>query len=210
MRFADDTTLAADGVDDVLIMKRDGVHSLIKDVLYIPGIKYNLLINGKLLEKDYTIHMEHKILHVLDQAHMATNRTFNIELKVMEHRCIATATSREEWLWHYHLGHLNFRDLDALHRNGMVTGLPRINVPPSSTEFTTPTLVTRELIWLCLLLSFIALWKNLVLESPSFNHLSPYFWMSTFSFILRFNQIFLLAFLLEANNSVLKPSPSSN
>ncbi|XP_004496842.1 uncharacterized protein [Cicer arietinum] len=36
VKFADDTTLAVDGVGDVLIMRRDGGHSLIKDVLYIP------------------------------------------------------------------------------------------------------------------------------------------------------------------------------
>ncbi|XP_050897843.1 uncharacterized protein LOC127104720 [Lathyrus oleraceus] len=42
VRFADNTTLAADGVGDVLIMRRDGGHSLIKDVLYILGIKCNL------------------------------------------------------------------------------------------------------------------------------------------------------------------------
>nr|XP_004510483.1 uncharacterized protein LOC101513653 [Cicer arietinum] len=46
VKFADDTTLAADGVGDVLIMRRDGGHSLIKDVLYIPGIKCNLLSIG--------------------------------------------------------------------------------------------------------------------------------------------------------------------
>lgn len=47
--------------------------------------------------------MENKVLRVLDQngvlilkAHMAANRNFKIELKVMEHRCLATAASREE------------------------------------------------------------------------------------------------------------------
>ena len=36
VKFADDTTLADDIVGDVLIMKKDGSHSLIKYVLYIP------------------------------------------------------------------------------------------------------------------------------------------------------------------------------
>ncbi|XP_050916184.1 uncharacterized protein LOC127131298 [Lathyrus oleraceus] len=122
VRFADKTTLAADGVGDVLIMRKDGGNSLIKDVLYIPGIKCNLLSISQLLERNYTIRMKNKVLRVLDQnsililkAHMAANRTFKIELKVVEHRCLATAASHEEWLWHYRLGHLNFRDLDALH-----------------------------------------------------------------------------------------------
>nr|XP_004516686.1 uncharacterized protein LOC101512199 [Cicer arietinum] len=115
VKFTDDTTLAADGVGDVLIMRRDGGHSLIKDMLYIPGIKCNLLSIGQLLERNYMIRMENKVLRVLDQngvlilkAPMAANRTFKIELEIMEHRCLATATSRDEWLWHYRLGHLNF------------------------------------------------------------------------------------------------------
>ncbi|XP_050915066.1 uncharacterized protein LOC127130025 [Lathyrus oleraceus] len=121
VKFADDTTLSAEGVGDVLIGKRNDGHSRIKDVLYIPGIKYNLLSIGQLLERGYKIRLEDKILRVLDsngvlilKALMAANRTFKVELKVMEHRCLATATSRDEWLWHYRLGHLNFRDLRKL------------------------------------------------------------------------------------------------
>ncbi|XP_073225527.1 uncharacterized protein [Cicer arietinum] len=103
VKFADDTTLATDGVGDVLIMRRDGGHSLIKDVLYIPGIKCNLLSIGQLLERNYMIRMENKVLRVLDQngililkAPMAANRTFKIELEIIEHRCLATAASRDE------------------------------------------------------------------------------------------------------------------
>ncbi|XP_050883175.1 uncharacterized protein LOC127086452 [Lathyrus oleraceus] len=51
VKFADNTTLSAEGVGDVLIGKRNGGHSRIKDVLYIPGIKCNLLSIGQLLEK---------------------------------------------------------------------------------------------------------------------------------------------------------------
>lgn len=51
VKFADDTTLMADGISDVLIMRRDEGHSLIKDALYILGIKCNILSIGQLLEK---------------------------------------------------------------------------------------------------------------------------------------------------------------
>ena len=36
--------------------------------------------------------------------------------------------------YNYRLGHLNFRDLDALQRHGMVSGLPRINIPAEICE----------------------------------------------------------------------------
>ena len=52
VKFMDDTTLAADGVSDVLIKENDGGHSLIKYVLYIHVIKCNLLCIGQLLEKN--------------------------------------------------------------------------------------------------------------------------------------------------------------
>ncbi|XP_058755971.1 uncharacterized protein LOC131629192 [Vicia villosa] len=86
VKVADDTTLVADGVNDVLIMRRDGGPSLIKDVIYILGIKCNLLSIGQLLEKDYIIRMENKILRILDRnkvlvlkAPMTSDRTFKIE-----------------------------------------------------------------------------------------------------------------------------------
>ncbi|XP_050876427.1 uncharacterized protein LOC127080138 [Lathyrus oleraceus] len=105
VKFTDDTILSVEGVGDVLIGKRNGGHSRIKDVLYIPGIKCNLLSIGQLLERGYKIRFEDKILRVLDsngvlilKAPMAANRTFKVKLKVMEHRCLATAASRDEWL----------------------------------------------------------------------------------------------------------------
>lgn len=42
INFTDDTTLMVDGISDVLIIRRDGGYSLIKHVLYIPGINVTL------------------------------------------------------------------------------------------------------------------------------------------------------------------------
>lgn len=47
----------------------------------------------------------------------------------MEHRCLATIASRDEWLWHYRLGHLNFKDINHLKKRNMVSGLPKIQIP---------------------------------------------------------------------------------
>ena len=100
VKFMDDTTLATRGISDVLIMKRDGEHFLIKYVFYILEIKCNLLSIDPLLDKGYKIHMEGKVLRVMDaniilvfKAPMVTNRTFKIKLKVIEHSCLATTAS---------------------------------------------------------------------------------------------------------------------
>ena len=46
VKFANDNTLAAEGIGDVLIMRKDGKRSVISNVLYIPGMKSNLLSIG--------------------------------------------------------------------------------------------------------------------------------------------------------------------
>lgn len=62
------------------------------------------------------------------KARVSYNKTFKIELKVMEHRCIATTGSREEWIWHCMSGHLNFRDINDMQKSNMVIGLSLINM----------------------------------------------------------------------------------
>ncbi|GAU30941.1 hypothetical protein TSUD_143890 [Trifolium subterraneum] len=55
VKFGNDSTLAAEGVGDVLIMRKYGKQSLISNVLYIPGMKSNLLSIGQLIEKNYKL-----------------------------------------------------------------------------------------------------------------------------------------------------------
>ena len=52
----------------------------------------------------------------------------------MEHICLSDEVSRDEWIWHYRFGHLNFRDLYELKRQEMVTGLPQISIPTELCE----------------------------------------------------------------------------
>ncbi|GAU51495.1 hypothetical protein TSUD_413780, partial [Trifolium subterraneum] len=141
VRFANNSTMVAKGMGDVSIKRKDGKCSMISNVLYIPGIKCNLLSIGQLLEKDYKIIMEHRLLNVfytkgnlLLKAPMSKNRTFQIELNVMDHKCLMTAYSRDEWLWHYRMGHLNFKDLTLMQKKNYVSGLPAMNAPDEICE----------------------------------------------------------------------------
>lgn len=47
---------------------------------------------------------------------------------MLEHKCLATATSRDEWLWHYKLGYLNFRDISHMHKQNMALRFPIIHI----------------------------------------------------------------------------------
>ena len=81
--------------------------------------------------------LENKMLRVFDRNHklilkspLSKNRTFKIEIDVIEQKCFTTTVNSEEWLWHYRFGHLNFRDLIKLNSREMVLGLPQ-SKPPS-------------------------------------------------------------------------------
>lgn len=133
--------MTTEGLGKVLIQRKDGNPSSIFDVLFVPGMKSNLLSLGQLLEKGYMMEMKEKFLKVHDRnerpilkAPLAKNRTFQVLLKIMEHQCLASSVSKDEWLWHYRFGHLNFNDLCLLHRQDMVRGLPRIQLPKELCE----------------------------------------------------------------------------
>ena len=103
----------------VMIKRRDDHQSFISDVLYVPSMKNNLLSLGQLLEKGYSMNMEHSQLKVFDikgrlivKAHLSKNRNFKIRIQIMEHHCLATDFNDESWVWHHRFGHLNFRSLN--------------------------------------------------------------------------------------------------
>lgn len=121
VKFVDDNSLSAASRGKVLIKRRDRKHSFISDVLFVPRIKSNLLRLGQLLERGYVMKMENNEMRVYDgekrliiKAPLARNRTLKVGIQVMEHKCVATAISQEEWIWHYRFGHLNFKDLSML------------------------------------------------------------------------------------------------
>lgn len=72
-------------------------------MLYIPGMTSNLLIICQLIEKNYKVVIKDKMIGLLDsseklmlKASTSQNTTFEIELDVLEHRCLETATRRDE------------------------------------------------------------------------------------------------------------------
>jgi hypothetical protein len=133
IRFADDSVVKAEGIGKVRIQCKDGRNTSISDVLYVPTMKSNLISIGQLLEKGYVVKMEDKVLRVFDnkmslilKAPMSRQRTFKIELNVIEGNCLSASASNDDWLWHQRYGHLNFGDLSKLQMKRMVNGLPLI------------------------------------------------------------------------------------
>lgn len=132
VKFENNNNLSPEGIGDVLIRRKDDKQLVISKVLYIPNMKSNLLSISQLVERNYKVFIENRMMRVIDlsnrlilKAHMSRNRTFRIELDVLEHKCLAAAAGRDEWLWHYILGHLNFNDISNLKRKTMVSDLPK-------------------------------------------------------------------------------------
>ncbi|XP_019455127.1 PREDICTED: uncharacterized protein LOC109356254 [Lupinus angustifolius] len=83
VKFADDSTLKVEGAGDVVIIRNNGSKALIFDVLFVPGMKYNLLSIGQLVQKGFTAIMGNGQVEVLDtkkriilRSKLTKNRTF--------------------------------------------------------------------------------------------------------------------------------------
>jgi len=136
VRFADNSSLTAEGVGRVVLRDLDEREIIVEDVLYVPGLKTNLMSLGQLREKGFTMTMENKYLSIFDQnkkvvvqASLSQNRIFRIGMKTLKHQCFTVSDNKVEWLWHQRLCHLNFRDMHKLGKDHLVIGLPSIKIP---------------------------------------------------------------------------------
>ncbi|XP_047181944.1 uncharacterized protein LOC124848335, partial [Vigna umbellata] len=136
IRFADNSSLEAEGSGRVVLRGVDGREVVIEEVMYVPGLKTNLLSLGQLLQKKYMMKMEDNCLSIFNQngkvvvqTQLSQNRTFKVVMEAVNHHCFTATKSEEEWLWHLRFGHLNFQDLSMLSQKKMVTGLPKVDIP---------------------------------------------------------------------------------
>ncbi|RDX81141.1 hypothetical protein CR513_38214, partial [Mucuna pruriens] len=132
VRFADNSSLTAEGISRVVFRDKDGRETVIEEVLHVPGMKTNLLSLGQLLQKRFVMTMEDNCLKKPETCHTSksvSDRTFQIGINILKHQCFATSENKVEWLWHLRYGHLNFKDLHLLTNHKMVKGLPQVVVP---------------------------------------------------------------------------------
>ena len=132
IRLADNRSLQAEGEVNMVIRRNNGSSTIIKDVLYVPGMKCNLLSVGQLIEKGFSVTMKNEVLELFDANNklvlispLSKNRTFKTLISSTEVQCLQTVVeNKKSWLRHLRFGHLNFRSLNQLVSQGMVTGLP--------------------------------------------------------------------------------------
>ncbi|KAK2352556.1 putative mitochondrial protein [Trifolium repens] len=142
VKFADNSTISVEGKGKVLVQRKNGNHTFVTDVLYVPTMKHNLLSLGQLLEKGFTMTVKNNSIQVFDPQHkiilkapLSKNRTFKVNLQASAIQCFSSLiTEDEKWLWHYRYGHLNFKSLNQLSSKKMVVGLPLIHTPDKLCE----------------------------------------------------------------------------
>ncbi|GAU50842.1 hypothetical protein TSUD_232190 [Trifolium subterraneum] len=142
VKFAYNRTISVEGKGKVMVTRKNGNHTFVTDVLYVPTMKHNLLSLGQLIEKGFALSTKDKFLEVHDlnkklvlKAPLSKNRTFKVNLQASEVQCFSSLiTEDEKWLWHYRYGHLNFKSLNQLSSKHMVVGLPLIHTPDKLCE----------------------------------------------------------------------------
>ena len=85
--FRDESKVAVKGKGNILIRLKNGEHTFILYVYYVPNMKSNILSLGQLLEKGYDIHLRDNNLFIRDNASkliakvpMSRNRMFILNI----------------------------------------------------------------------------------------------------------------------------------
>ena len=94
VKLTDNSSLQEEGTGNIIFQMSNGGKSMIKDVLYIHGIKYDLLSVGQLVEKGFSIFMKDGVLKLFDtknnlvlKSPLSKKRTFNTMISSTEVQC---------------------------------------------------------------------------------------------------------------------------
>lgn len=123
------------GVGEISFKTKAGKVEKMSEVLYVPGIRSNLLSVGHLLKKGFDFRFvgdqcsmkknDQQVANIV----MGSNKLFPIKLDIVSSTCmIATSNDEVSKLWHERFGHLNFRSLKEMSTKEIVRGLPKLEV----------------------------------------------------------------------------------
>jgi len=125
---------------NVTIQGKDGKKAVKEKVLYVPGMKCNVMSVGQLIEKVYLITMENDTLKLYNpekkpilQSNLTKNRIFKTNIVLKEETCYkASVKDQESELWHKRYGHLNYRSLCQLKAKKMAIDELDVKIPENS------------------------------------------------------------------------------
>ncbi|XP_050877269.1 uncharacterized protein LOC127081022 [Lathyrus oleraceus] len=93
---ADDKCLNTEGMGNVKVRVKNGKTVLIKDVLYVPSMKSNLMSVGQIIEKGFSVTMKDNLLKLYDsdqklimQSEQRNNKIFKVNMETCETKCLS-------------------------------------------------------------------------------------------------------------------------
>jgi Reverse transcriptase (RNA-dependent DNA polymerase)/Integrase core domain/GAG-pre-integrase domain len=135
VKLGDGSEVSIGGRGTVMIRSRAGKKVAIDDVYFIPKLTSNIISLGQLEERGCKVKIEDGWLTMLNKdgkliirVQRSRNRLYTLRLELMKPVCLKVNAEHDVQVWHARYGHLNFQALRKLHQEGMVEGLPGIEV----------------------------------------------------------------------------------
>ncbi|BBH00217.1 multidrug resistance-associated protein 9 [Prunus dulcis] len=107
----------------------------IREVMYLPGLKENLLSVGQMDEHGYHLVFGSNMCSIFDDSsleklimkvEMKKNRCYPLTLSPTDYVALRAGVSHSTWIWHKRMGHLHLKGLNQLKEKEMVHGLPHL------------------------------------------------------------------------------------
>eukprot|EP00253_Pinus_taeda_P014991 PITA_14991 len=128
--LGDDSGYEIKGYGEIPVKLSNGKISHLKNVLYVPGIKKNLISVSMMTDQDMQVEFSktHCVIKECRNEIVATGMRvgslYRLDAKSIPKRAMVAGGSTAEQLWHKRFGHLNLQELMLLHKKGMVEELP--------------------------------------------------------------------------------------
>ncbi|CAL2234198.1 unnamed protein product [Prunus armeniaca] len=122
------------GIGSLMIDTEKG-RKYIREVMYLPGLKENLLSVGQMDQHGYCLVFGEGMCRVFDspsmdyliiKVPMKSNRCYPVSFLADNQLLMKTSFTQCTWMWHKRLGHLHFKGLKQLREKDMVHGLPQL------------------------------------------------------------------------------------
>lgn len=131
VRFGDGSEASNKGSGTVIFQGKNGEHTPLTRVYYIPRLTTNIVSVGQLDEGGCNVRINNGVLQIRDddnrllvKVNRSGNRLYLLCITVTCPLCLSTRRDEGAWLWHQRYGHLHFDALRKLSQKQMVHGLP--------------------------------------------------------------------------------------
>ncbi|KAI5323581.1 hypothetical protein L3X38_032653 [Prunus dulcis] len=107
----------------------------IREVMYLPGLKENMLSVGQMDEHGYylvfgssmcSIFYDSSLENLIMKVAMRKNRCYPLSLSTNDFIALRAGVSHSTWIWHKRMGHLHLKGLNQLKEKQMVHGVPHL------------------------------------------------------------------------------------